>query len=348
MVWLRGIAATCLMVALAPGARAGFETLVLKDGQRITGEVVAEKQNALYVDLGYDLLRIPKDQVVRRASAAEADRIAPATAGGVEPDPSGLFSTGMLRATPMKELVARFGEAVISIETPSGKGSGFIINKDGYAITNSHVIQGETRIVAILYQNAAGGLARRRLEDVEIVAINPFFDLALIKVPLPPDLKLNYLVLGNGEDVNTGDSVFAVGNPLGLERSVTQGIVSSRSRNLQGQLYLQTDTAINPGNSGGPLFNARGEVIGVTSRGARADMADNLGFAIPVSYVKDFLRHREAFSFDKSNPNSGYRYLDPPRRQRADAPKGLARPRENSATQPAAAKPASASTAERR
>ena len=58
----------------------------------------------------------------------------------------------------------------------------------------------------------------------------------------------------------------------------------------------------------------RGEVIGVTSRGARADMADNLGFAIPVSYVKEFLRHREAFSFDKTNPNSGYRYLDPPRR----------------------------------
>ena len=104
---------------------------------------------------------------------------------------------------------------------------------------------------------------------------------------------------------------------------MTQGIVSSRSRNLQGQLYLQTDTAINPGNSGGPLFNSRGEVIGVTSRGARADMADNLGFAIPVGYVQDFLRHREAFSFDKTNPNSGYRYLDPPRRLRAGHPKGL-------------------------
>jgi len=185
------------------------------------------------------------------------------------------------------------------------------------------VIQGETRISAILYQNVPGGLTRRRVEDVEIVAINPFFDLALIKLPLPADLKPSHVVLGNGEDVNTGDSVFAVGNPLGLERSVTQGIVSSRSRNLQGQLYLQTDTAINPGNSGGPLFNQRGEVIGVTSRGARADMADNLGFAIPVSYVKDFLRHREAFSFDKTNPNSGYRYLDPPRRLRPGSPQGL-------------------------
>jgi len=326
---LRMIAAAGLVWVLVPCASAAvFETLILKDGQRIIGEVVAEKQNALYVDLGYDLLRIPRDQIVRRARLDEALRAAPATPG-LDIDPSGFFASGMLRPLPVKELVSKFGEAVVSIETPSGKGSGFVINKEGFAITNAHVIQGETRISAILYQNVPGGLTRRRVEDVEIVAINPFFDLALIRLPLPADLKPSHVVLGNGEDVNTGDSVFAVGNPLGLERSVTQGIVSSRSRNLQGQLYLQTDTAINPGNSGGPLFNQRGEVIGVTSRGARADLADNLGFAIPVSYVKDFLRHREAFSFDKTNPNSGYRYLDPPRRLRSGSPQGLIPSRES-------------------
>jgi serine protease Do len=320
------IAAACVFCLLAsPAAAAVFETLVLKDGQRITGEVVAEKQNALYVDLGYDLVRIPRDQITRRVKVDEAVRDAVAAPQGLEADPSGLFTTGVLKPSPVKELVSKFGEAVISIETPSGKGSGFLVNKEGHAITNAHVIQGETRISAILYQNVPSGLSRRRVDDVEIVAINPFFDLALIKLPLPSDLKPSHVVLGTGEDVNSGDAVFAVGNPLGLERSVTQGIVSSRSRNLQGQLFLQTDTAINPGNSGGPLFNARGEVIGVTSRGARADMADNLGFAIPVSYVKEFLRHREAFSFDKTNPNSGYRYLDPPRRVRPGAPKGLVR-----------------------
>jgi len=328
MGWLRAIAAAGLVWLMVPSASAAvFETLILKDGQRVTGEVVAEKQNALYVDLGYDLLRIPRDQIVRRAKVDEAMRSSSAPQS-VESDPSGFFSSGVLKPSPVKELVSKFGEAVVSIETPSGKGSGFLINKEGFAITNAHVIQGETRISAILYQNVPDGLARRRIEDVEIVAINPFFDLALIKLPLPSDLKPNHVVLGNGEDVNTGESVFAVGNPLGLERSVTQGIVSSRSRNLQGQLYLQTDSAINPGNSGGPLFNLRGEVIGVTSRGARADMADNLGFAIPVSYVKDFLRHREAFSFDKTNPNSGYRYLDPPRRLRPGPPKGLIPSRE--------------------
>jgi serine protease Do len=131
------------------------------------------------------------------------------------------------------------------------------------------------------------------------------------------------VVLGSGDDVNAGDPVFAVGNPLGLERTVTQGIVSNRSRDIEGQIFLQTDAAINPGNSGGPLFSQRGEVIGVNSRGAHAAMADNVGFAIPVSYVKQFLQHREAFSFDKANPNSGYRYPDPPRRTVAGRPAGL-------------------------
>jgi serine protease Do len=144
-----------------------------------------------------------------------------------------------------------------------------------------------------------------------------------LKLTLPRDLKLNHVVLGNEDDVNAGDQVFAVGNPLGLERTVTQGIISNRSRSLQGQLYLQTDTAINPGNSGGPLFNGRGEVIGVTSRGFAAAYADNLGFAIPIYYVKEFLHHREAFAFDKASPNSGYRYLDPPRRKLATQPDGL-------------------------
>lgn len=316
-------AASLLSLAVGVAYAGDFETLVLKDGQRVTGDVVAEKPNTLYVDLGYDLLRVPRDQIARRAKVDEA--VGPiASSAGVAADPSGFFTSGVLKSAAVKEVVAKFGEAVISIETPSGKGSGFLVNDSGFAITNAHVIQGETRISAILYQNVpGGGLARRRIDDVEIVALNPFFDLALIKLPLPADLKPNHVILGSGDDVNAGDSVFAVGNPLGLERTVTQGIVSNRNRNLEGQLYLQTDTAINPGNSGGPLFNHRGEVIGVTSRGARADMADNLGFAIPIGYVKDFLRHREAFSFDKTNPNSGYRYIDPPRRVRREKPEGL-------------------------
>jgi serine protease Do len=318
--------AAVLLIGLwaCPATQAAeFETLILKDGQRVTGEVVAEKQNALYVDLGYDLLRIPRDQISSRSKLDESNAGLKMSPRGVELDTSGFYSSGVLKPLPVKELVSKFGEAVISIETPSGKGSGFLINKDGYAITNDHVIQGESRISAILYVNVPGGFSRRRIEDVEIIALNPFVDLALLKLPLPADLKPSHVILGNSDDVNAGDTVFAVGNPLGLERSVTQGIVSNRSRSLEGQLFLQTDTAINPGNSGGPLFNQRGEVIGVTSRGFHAAFADNLGFAIPVSYVKEFIHHREAFAYDKANPNSGFRYLDPPRRQLASRPDGL-------------------------
>jgi serine protease Do len=310
------------LAACRMACAAGFETVILKDGQRVIGEVVAEKSTALYVDLGYDLLRIPKDQVLRRAKVEESDTGHRAPTRPAELDTSGFYTIGVLKPSGVKDLVHKYGEAVISIETPGGQGSGFIINKDGYAISNAHVIQGETRVSAILYMNSLGGLTRRRIDDVEIVALNPFFDLSLLKLPLPPDLKPVHIVLGS-EDVNAGDPVFAVGNPLGLERTVTQGIVSNRSRDIEGQIFLQTDAAINPGNSGGPLFNQRGEVVGVNSRGAHAAMADNVGFAIPVNYVKQFIHHREAFSFDKANPNSGYRYPDPPRRAVAAKPAGL-------------------------
>jgi serine protease Do len=313
-----GVAVATVVAGVVPGAAwGGSEVIALKDGHEVTGEVVAEKPNALYVDLGFDIVRIPREQVVHRGKPGE--RAAPsAPARASEGDTSGFFLTGPVRGAPVKELVARFGEAVISIKTPSGEGSGFLINQDGYAVTNHHVIQGETRIAAVLYQNVASGLARRRIENVEIVALNPFVDLALLKLPPQKDLKLSPVVLGSLDDLNAGDGVFAIGNPLGLERSVSQGIVSTRNRNFEGQIFLQTDAAINPGNSGGPLFNLRGEVIGVTNM--KATQGDNLGFAIPVNYVKDFLRNREAFSFDKENPNTGYRYLDPPRRLRGGRP----------------------------
>ena len=133
------------------------EVIGLKDGHQVTGEVVAEKPNALYVDLGFDVLRIPRDQVVRRGKPGEAG---PARgrrgAAADEADPTGFFDSRAAQGGAGQGAGRRrYGEAVISIETPSGKGSGFIINDDGYAVTNDHVIQGETRISAILYQNVA-------------------------------------------------------------------------------------------------------------------------------------------------------------------------------------------------
>ena len=106
--------------------------------------------------------------------------------------------------------------------------------------------------------------------------------------------------------------MFAIGSPLGLERTVTQGILSTKTRQIEGELYLQTSTQINPGNSGGPLFNLAGEVVGVTNM--KITMGEGLGFAIPVELVKNFLDHRDAFAYAADNPNNPYRYLDPPSR----------------------------------
>ncbi len=306
-------------------ARAEVQLIELKDGHRVVADVLAEKSQAIYVDLGFDVLRIPRDQILRRGTPEEltAGGSNLAASGAVAPaEESDFYKIRPLRSRPVNELVDQFGEAVLSIETPSGLGSGFIVNEDGYAVTNNHVIEGETRIAAILYEKRSSGWTRRRIEDVEIVAVNPFLDLALLKLPALEELKLSSVVLGNLDGLNAGDGVFAVGNPLGLERSVSQGILSTLNRNFEGLVYLQTDAAINPGNSGGPLFNLRGEVVGVTNM--KASQGDNLGFAIPISYVKDFLRNRDAFAYDKDNPNSGYRYLDPPRRRLAEQPPGSA------------------------
>src|SRR5262245_33424201 len=122
MIRLKAITITCLVgLSASPVSGAGFETIVLKDGQRITGEVVAEKASALYVDLGFDVLRVPREQVARRVKAEEAVRIAVGPGQGPVDDSSGFFSSGLLKPSPVKELVAKFGEAVVSIETPSSK-----------------------------------------------------------------------------------------------------------------------------------------------------------------------------------------------------------------------------------
>jgi serine protease Do len=99
---------------------------------------------------------------------------------------------------------------------------------------------------------------------------------------------------------------------------------------LDGRTYIQTDTPINPGNSGGPLFNMRGEVVGITNM--KITLGENVGFAIPARYLKDFVRHREAFAFDKNNPNSGHFYHPAPPRPQSGAPSEL----EDGSSKPAA------------
>jgi serine protease Do len=209
-------------------------------------------------------------------------------------------------------LVNQLGESVVQVRTPSGLGSGFILNEEGYLITNFHVIEGETQLSVEVYHVKNGQLDRRSYKQVRIVAMNKFQDLSLLKIDDKDAPKFAFVTLGDSDALAVGERVFAIGSPLGLERTVTEGIVSTKTRQLMGELYLQTTTQINPGNSGGPLFNTRGEVIGVTNM--KLAFGEGLGFAIPVEAVRYFLKHRDSFAYDSDNPSTPYRYLEPPSR----------------------------------
>jgi serine protease Do len=163
-----------------------------------------------------------------------------------------------------------------------------------------------------VYQQKNGQLDRETYKQVKIIAINKFHDLALLHIEDKNTPRFKSVMLGSADALNVGDGVFAIGSPLGLERTVTQGILSTKTRQLEGELYLQTSTQINPGNSGGPLFNLAGEVVGVTNM--KITFGEGLGFAIPAELVKSFLDHRDAFAYSTDNPNNPFRYLEPPSR----------------------------------
>ncbi len=315
-----------LFVVLALGApavawAAAAETIELSGGRSVTGEVLKADGSALYVDLGATVVRIPADDVVRRSgppATQPAGEVAPTTASRPADDGAWRpYVVGGGRTGTIEQNVRRIGEAVVMVSTPAGLGSGFIITREGHCITNYHVISGETKIKVTVYRQTDTGFEQTHFKKVRILALNPFSDLALLKIE-EADTPFTFVPLADMSTVETGQEVFAIGNPLGLTRTVSQGIVSTTNRNFAGQLYIQTTTDINPGNSGGPLFNLRGEVIGVTSMGYL--FFGGLNFAIPADVVARFVDNRDAFAYDEDNPNSGYRYLQPDARQDPAAP----------------------------
>jgi serine protease Do len=305
----------------------------LKDKAAVVGKVLAEKRDQVAVDVGYTVLVIPRNQILKILKSETAEpafkavslsRSAIETETKAEttriPEPSsGLYtvSTSAMPTRPVRDLVNQLGEAVVQVRTPSGLGSGFILNEDGFLMTNFHVIEGETQISVEVYHQTAGALERKSYKDIRIIAINKFGDLALLKIDDKDAPKFKSVLLGSADALAVGEGVFAIGSPLGLERTVTEGILSTKTRQLAGELFLQTTAQINPGNSGGPLFNLRGEVVGITNM--KITFGEGLGFAIPVEAVKFFLDHREAFAYSNDNPGNAYRYLEPPSRTRKAA-----------------------------
>ena len=158
-----------------------------------------------------------------------------------------------------------------------GAGSGVIINRDGYVLTNNHVVEGAKEVTVTL--------ADKREYKARVVGRDPRTDLAVLKID-PPE-PLTAATMGDSEQLRVGDWVLAIGNPFGLSNTVTSGIVSAKGRIIGAGPYddfIQTDTPINPGNSGGPLFNMKGEVIGINT--AILSNGQGIGFAIPVNVLK--------------------------------------------------------------
>ena len=309
-------------LALCVSARAvQADVIQLKDNAAVTGKILTEKHDQVAIDIGYTVLVIPRSDI-ERISRGEAVAAAKSS-GSSKPAPidkpvpafkPGFYSANA-RAMPdktVRELVNQLGEAVVQVRTPSGLGSGFIINEDGYLVTNFHVIEGETQISVAVYHVREGQLEPRVYKQVRIVAVNKFQDIALLRIEDKDAPKFKYVLLGSADNLAVGEGVFAIGSPLGLERTVTQGILSTKTREFEGTLYLQTTTQINPGNSGGPLFNMAGEVVGITNM--KITFGEGLGFAIPIEAVKYFLDHRDAFAYSNDNPSNPYRYLEPPSR----------------------------------
>ena len=165
--------------------------------------------------------------------------------------------------------------SVVTIRTDIGQGTGFIIDEEGYVVTNAHVLTGGSMVQAINSQ--------QELIDAIFIGYNLDFDIALLKI------SGNYksLNLADSDDIQIGEKVIAIGNPLGLQFSVSQGIVSAIHRQgINGvEAYIQTDAALNPGNSGGPLINKEGKVIGINN--FKIGNSESLGFALESNYIKD-------------------------------------------------------------
>ena len=179
---------------------------------------------------------------------------------------------------PTQDIIEHFQSAIIQIATQSGTGTGFYLKEFDLIITNNHVVDSNAE-VTIKGKNFEKSLSRVWYTDRK-------HDLAFLQAPSGMDLA--DIRMGQYEEMKDGDEVLAIGHPFGLNYTATQGVISKVDRIRDGLHYIQIDAAINPGNSGGPLVNEKGEIIGVNSFIIKG--GDNLGFALPVNYLRTALQ----------------------------------------------------------
>lgn len=220
-----------------------------------------------------------------------------------------------------KNLIKEVGSSVVTILAGRGQGSGFIIHPDGYVVTNQHVVAGSYKEkLKIKYHSTQNGIIKHeQFNKVRVIAVSHRCDLALLKIEGFNKRSFPFVTVAASHTIEKGEEIVAVGAPRGMERTATKGYVSLSHRvyDQMGQknklfqvVYIQHTAEINPGNSGGPLFNMKGQVVGVNSLGAPG--SDGLGFAISGDFLKYFLRNQELYKLSAKNMTSKYNYLSPP------------------------------------
>jgi putative serine protease PepD len=208
-------------------------------------------------------------------------------------------------STSLANLYAKVKDGVVFVQAGNASGSGFVIDNDGYIVTNDHVVAESSS-----YQMRIG--EKGSLIPATLVGADPSTDLALLKVDPAQAGDLHPLALADSGDVQVGDTVIAIGSPFGLQSTLTSGIVSALGRAIEspnGQTIsgaLQTDAAINPGNSGGPLIDTDGKVVGVNAQIASQSGGNTgVGFAISIATVKDTVPKLKAGGGTSSSQSQG-------------------------------------------
>lgn len=272
--------------------------MLIAEGDRLRDAGVPWLPQVVYLLAGVDVMGAPVPTAETPVASASGSG-APATSGAPSasaaprppasaPPPS---PDGEMRDA---EIFKRFAPAVVTVDLKKGPaeggGTGFLLDKKGTIATNEHVIQ-DASAARIRFMGGAV------YEEVWVLMVDTAADLALLQIDLskPTEGKavdVETVTLGDSDQVTVGERAVSIGNPLGLDHTLTTGIVSAR-RSYRGRQWIQMSTPVSPGNSGGPLFNGRGEVIGVTTAiigGGFGGIAQNLNLAVPINELKSRLK----------------------------------------------------------
>lgn len=296
----------------------------LLGGGEVLGSLVKETPHEFYIDIGPTVIDVPKDTVVEKIPLSERSKESESPLGlgtaafdaetGSVVFGSGRASAGLLS---QREVLEKVKKSVVLVSNPGGLGTGWFVSSEGRIVTNHHVVGRELYQTVTVFVKSGEQWERKKIENNKVVAVSDLLDIAVIQLDMEKAKELSItidpLVVAPSGSLEAGDSVFAVGNPgmgfMVLDHTISEGIVSSLSRNFNDVIYLQTTAAVNPGNSGGPLVNARGEVVGLIT--LKAIFQEGVAFALPVDYVHHFLAHTDAFAVSELSRNQGFRYHSP-------------------------------------